>query len=126
LQVTANGTGVVSHAGVTLIRALADNSGLTGGLSKALATRRLVTHDRGRVDLACAIADGGEAISDFRVIADQGVTFGPAASLPTVWRTLSEIAAVVATTAGRMPGSRTASEQGKPAASAGSPPTTSG
>ena len=38
LQVTADGTGIVSHAGVALIRALADNTGLTAGLSKALAS----------------------------------------------------------------------------------------
>jgi hypothetical protein len=54
LQVTAGGTGVVSHAGVALVRALADGTGLTCGLSKALASRRLLVHDRGRVlaDLA--------------------------------------------------------------------------
>jgi hypothetical protein len=57
LRVTAGGTGVVSHAGVALIRALADNSGMAGGLSKALASERPLAHDRGRVlaDLACAI-----------------------------------------------------------------------
>lgn len=62
LRVTADGTGIVSHAGVALIRALADNIGLTGGLSRALASDRLLVHDRGRVkaDLACAIADGAE------------------------------------------------------------------
>jgi hypothetical protein len=47
LQVTAEGTGVVSHAGVALIRALADRIGLTWGLSAALATDRLLIHDRG-------------------------------------------------------------------------------
>jgi hypothetical protein len=80
---------------VALIRALADNTGLTGGLSEALASDRLLVHDRGRVlaDLACAIADGGEAVSDFRVIGDQGELFGPAASVPTCWRMLNEIAA---------------------------------
>jgi TatA/E family protein of Tat protein translocase len=64
LQVTADGTGIVSHAGVALVRALADNTGLTAGLSKALASDRLLVHDRGRVlaDLACAIADGAEVI----------------------------------------------------------------
>lgn len=94
LTVTGGGTGVVSHAGVALIRSLADNTGLTAGLSAALAGDRLLTHDRGRVlaDLACAIADGGEAVSDFRVIGDQGELFGPVASVPTVWRTLNEIA----------------------------------
>jgi hypothetical protein len=38
LQVTASGAGVVSHAGVALIRAVAANTGLTGGLSKALGS----------------------------------------------------------------------------------------
>lgn len=95
LRVTADGTGIVSHAGVALIRALADNMGLTGGLSRALASDRLLVHDRGRVmaDLACAIADGAEVISDFRVIGDQQELFGLVASVPTVWRTLSELAA---------------------------------
>jgi Transposase DDE domain group 1 len=94
LQVTADGTGIVSHAGVALIRALADNIGLTAGLSRALASPRLLVHDRGRVlaDLACAIADGAEAISDFRVIGDQDDLFGLVASVPTAWRTLDEVA----------------------------------
>jgi len=104
LRVTGDGTGVVSHAGVALIRALSDAIGLTGGLSQALASDRLLVHDRGRVlaDLACAIADGGEAISDFRVIGDQQELFGPVASVPTAWRALSEIAAGGTRTAGRI------------------------
>ena len=95
LVVTADGQGVVSHAGLALLRQLADKTGLTGGLSRALATPRLLIHDRGRVatDLACAIADGSEVISDFRVLADQKELFGLVASVPTVWRTLDEIAA---------------------------------
>jgi Transposase DDE domain group 1 len=86
LRVTADGTSIVSHAGIALIRAPADRTGLTAGLSKALASRRLLIHDRGRVlaDLACAIADGGEVISDFRVIGDQEDLFGAVASVPTV------------------------------------------
>lgn len=60
--------GVVSHAGLVLLRRLADKSGLTGGLSGALASEQLLVHDRGRVlaELACAIADDSEVISDFR------------------------------------------------------------
>jgi hypothetical protein len=94
LRVTGDGTGIVSHAGIALIRALTDNIGLTAGLSKALASDRLLVHDRGRVlaDLACAIADGAEVISDFRVIGDQQDLFGLVASVPTAWRTLDEIA----------------------------------
>jgi hypothetical protein len=58
-----------------------------------LACERLLIHDRGRVmaDLACAIADGSKVISDFQVLADQKELFG-LASVPTTWRTLSEIA----------------------------------
>ena len=95
LEVTADGEGIVSHAGVALLRHLEDKTGLTGGLSRALATPRLLIHDRGRVtaDLACAIADGAEVISDFRVMGDQQELFGPVASVPTAWRTLDEIAA---------------------------------
>jgi hypothetical protein len=94
LRVTADGTGIVSHAGVALLRGLSDHLGLTAGLSRALASRQLLVHDRGRVlaDLACAIADGAGVISGFRVIGDQEGLFGPVASVLTVWRTLAEIA----------------------------------
>src|ERR1700722_670442 len=72
LEVTGGGTGVVSHAGLVLLRQLADRTGLTAGLSSALPSP-LGGHDRGRVfsDLACAIADGARVISDFRVMGDQ-------------------------------------------------------
>jgi hypothetical protein len=94
LRVTGDGTGIVSHAGVALLRALADNTGLTAGLSRALASRRPLIHDRGRVlaDLACAIAGGAEVISDFQVMGDLRDLFGPVASVPTCWRALDEIA----------------------------------
>jgi hypothetical protein len=94
LEVTGGGAGVVSHAGLALLRHLADKTGLTGGLSRALATPRILVHDRGRVvaDLACAIADGARVISDFRVMSDQSELFGLVASVPTAWRTLAEIA----------------------------------
>lgn len=94
LRVTADDTGIVSHAKVALIRALSDNIGLMRGLSRALASLRLLVHDRGRMlaDLACAIADGAEVISDFRVVADQEDLLGLVASVPTAWRMLAKIA----------------------------------
>jgi hypothetical protein len=94
LEVSGGGQGVVSHAGLVLLRHLADKTGLTGGLSRALATPRFLVHDRGRVtaDLACAVADGARVISDFRVMSDQRELFGLVASVPTAWRTLKEIA----------------------------------
>jgi hypothetical protein len=95
LEVSADGQGVVSHSGLDLLRQLADKTGLTAGLPEALASPRLLIHDRGRVsaDLACAIADGAEVISDFRLLADQKELFGLVASVPTAWRMLIETAA---------------------------------
>ena len=94
LELSGDGTGIVSHAGLGLLRGLADKTGLTGGLSQALASGRLLGHDRGRVlaDISCAIAGGARAISDFRVLADQAEAFGQVASVPTAYRTLEEIA----------------------------------
>ena len=91
LEVTGGGRGVVSHAGLALLRHLADKTGLTGGLPTALATPQVLVHDRGRVvaDMACAIADGARVIFDFRVMGDQPEVFGP---VPTAWRTLAELA----------------------------------
>jgi hypothetical protein len=86
LEVSGGGRGVVSHAGLALLWHLADKTGLTSGLSRALATPRILVHDRGRVlaDPACAIADGARVISDFRVMSDQGELFGLVASVPTL------------------------------------------
>ena len=93
LEVMGGGTGVVSHAGLVLLRELADRTGLTAGLSSALPSPA-GGHDRGRVmaDLACAIADGARVISDFRVMGDQRELLGPVASVPTAWRALKEAA----------------------------------
>jgi hypothetical protein len=93
LEVTGGGTGVVSHAGLVLLRQLSDRTGLTAGLSAALPSPEGGL-DRGRVfaDLACAIADGARVISDFRVMGDQDEVFGQVASVPTAWRMLKETA----------------------------------
>lgn len=95
LKVTADGRGVVGHAGARLLSDLADRLGLTAGLSAAmLATKqRRRGHDRGRVlaDLAVMIADGGTAISDLAVLRDQPGLFGEVASTPTAWRTLEAV-----------------------------------
>jgi Transposase DDE domain group 1 len=94
LSCTADGTGVVAHAGAVGLRLLADRTGLTGQLSKALTRRSFrPAHDRGRVlvDVAVMLADGGEAIADIDVLRHQGQVLGPVASAPTVWRALDEL-----------------------------------
>lgn len=91
---SADGVGVVAHAGSVGLRLLADRSGLTAELSKAMARRSFVpVHDRGRVlaDVAVMLADGGEAIADIDVLRHQDGVLGPVASAPTVWRTLDEV-----------------------------------
>ena len=94
LSVTADGVGVVAHAGSVGLRLLADRVGLTDELSKAMARRLFVpVHDRGRVlvDVAVMLAGGGEAIADIDVLRHQAPVLGPVASAPTVWRTLDEV-----------------------------------
>ena len=94
LSVSADGSGVVAHAGSIAVRLLADRCGLTKELSKATARRSFVpVHDRGQVlvDVAVMLADGGEAIGDINVLRHQGQVLGPVASAPTVWRALDEL-----------------------------------
>jgi hypothetical protein len=95
LKVSADGQNVVNHAGARLLSDLADETGLRGGLSRAMAAtkQRRRGHDRGQVlvDLAVMIADGGDAISDLAVLRHQPDLFGEVASTPTAWRTLEAV-----------------------------------
>jgi hypothetical protein len=94
LSVSADGVGVVAHAGSVATGLLADRTGLTAELSKAMARRNVSPgHDRGRVfaDVAVMLADGGEAIADIDVLRHQSGVLGPVASPPTVWRTLKQV-----------------------------------
>jgi hypothetical protein len=95
LKVTADGTGVVSHAGARLLADLADRSGLGADLSAALApvVKGRRRHAPGDVltDLAVMLADGGECTSDLKVLRNQPGLFGVVASQPTAWRVLDAI-----------------------------------
>lgn len=95
ITVSADGRGVVGHAGARLLADVAEATGLTGACGGALAglRQRRGAHDPGRVavDLAVMLADGGEAISDLAVLRDQVDLFGPVASDPTAWRLLSDM-----------------------------------
>jgi hypothetical protein len=94
-KVTADGQGVVSHAGVRLLREMAENTGLVEGVTAALIDtyRGVPILAPGRVfaDLAVAVADGADAISGISVLVDRADLFGPVASMPTTWRVLDRI-----------------------------------
>ncbi len=95
VEVTADGVGLVSHAGVALLVELADRVGLTGALSDALAgTReRRSAHDPGRVvrDVAVMLADGGDCVTDIDAYRGQERLFGARASETTTHRVLKAI-----------------------------------
>ncbi len=97
VEVRADGEGLVSHAGAFLLVELADRLGLTKELSAAMApTReRRSAHDPGVVlrDLAVAIADGGDHVTDLGVLRGQEALFGPVASETTAHRVLKSIGA---------------------------------
>jgi hypothetical protein len=77
LVVSADGHGVVSHAGSPLPADLSDVTSLT-------APSR--THC-----VAIMLADGGEVTADLALQRDQAEGFGPVASTPTAWRLLAGI-----------------------------------
>jgi hypothetical protein len=92
VRVEVRGDDVVGHAGNVIPRMLADNLGLTSGLSAALS-RPEVTHDRGAVlrDVAVSIAGGAQNLAGTAVLRDQDRLFGQVASVPTMWRSLNEV-----------------------------------
>ena len=91
LKVTADGAGLVGHAGAVLLRKTADQAGLTAGLSAALRMKSASPLlDRGvvLVLLAAAIALGATSMSDIAVLAHLAPVLGAAPSGPTVRRAL--------------------------------------
>ena len=96
VEVSADGAGLVSHAGSALLAQVADRLGLTQALSLRLAAlkQRQRGHDPGRVirDLAVMLADGGECVSDLGVVREQEALFGVVASDSTAFRVIDRIA----------------------------------
>src|ERR1700733_7600094 len=91
LKVTADGTGLVGHAGAVLLRKAADQAGLTAQLSTALRRKgSSPVFDRGTVlvSLAAAIALGATSMSDIALLEHLAPVFGDAPSGPTVRRAL--------------------------------------
>lgn len=96
VEVTADGSGLVSRAGTALLAQVAERLGLSKALSEALAPikQRRSGHDPGRVicDLAVMLADGGECLSDLGALRDQEALFGSVASDSTAFRVIEKIA----------------------------------
>ncbi len=94
-EVSADGVGVVSHAGAALLSEMADRVGLTAAFGEATDRLRVRRsgHDPGRVlvDVAVAIADGAETITDVQALADQPLVHGQVASTATIWRVLDGV-----------------------------------
>jgi len=92
-EVVANGQGICSHVGATLLGELSDRLGLTVELGRrANHGVRAGAHDRGQVlrDLVVMLADGGDCVSDLASLRDQPELFGQVVSTPTAWRILAE------------------------------------
>jgi hypothetical protein len=93
---------LVTHSGALLIEETISIASLSVGLSAALAPwRRLrTTHDPGKVvvDLAVAVALGGDCAADLAAVRAQPDLFGPAASDPTVSRLFTALTADAAET----------------------------
>jgi hypothetical protein len=87
LRVTADGDGLVGHAGGVILREMADRSGLTSALKDALAREgRFPEIDRGVavVSAAVMIALGGASMSGIAVLDHLSAVLGE----PVTWQTL--------------------------------------
>ena len=95
VKVSADGQGVVSHAGVGMLREVADLSGLSAQVTAALADtyNGPWIHAPGDVfaDLAAAVADGADCVDGVgQLLGDREQLFGAVASTTTLWRLVDE------------------------------------
>ena len=91
LKVTADGKGLVGHAGAVLLRKASDQLGLTAGMSAALlkkGTSPLPGRGTVLVSLAVAIALGATSMSDIALLAHLSPVLEAGPSGPTVRRAL--------------------------------------
>ena len=99
VRVESGGESLISTSGATLLARTASVSGLVGALSTELARWRkpLAVHDPAKaiLDLAVAVAVGGDCLADVALLRVQPQVFGPVASDPTISRLLDTLAADV-------------------------------
>jgi hypothetical protein len=95
-DITCDGEGIAGHAGAALLADLADRLGLSRALSWRAGRGQTPRHrhDAGRVlcDLAVLLADGGDCLSDLRVLRNQPELSGEVASTATAWRVIEQVA----------------------------------
>ena len=95
VKVSADGQGVVSHAGVCMLREVADLTGLSWQVTAALADTYdgPWIHAPGDVftDLAAAVADGADCVDGVgQLLGDREQLLGVVASTTTLWRLVDE------------------------------------
>ncbi len=95
VKVSADGRGVVSHAGMAMLRELADLTGLSSQVSAVLADtyRGPWVYAPGDVfaDLAAAVADGADCVDGVgQLCGDREHALGAKASTTTMWRLVDE------------------------------------
>ena len=97
IMVSDDGSGIVSQAGALLLTQTARITGLGAGLSAGLARwrRPRAVHDPGKIvlDLAVAVALGGDCLADVGVLRAEPALFGPVASDPVISRLITALAA---------------------------------
>ncbi|MEU8249759.1 IS1380 family transposase [Nonomuraea sp. NPDC048916] len=96
ITASADGTGLLSHAGSLLLLKTLHVTGLDRALSAQLERWRpaRTVHDTGKIvaDLAVALALGGDCLADVALLRAQPDLFGPVASDPTVSRLIDRLA----------------------------------
>jgi Transposase DDE domain group 1 len=96
ILVSGDGAGIVSRAGAVLLTETARVTGLQAGLSAGLGRWRpsRAVHDPGKIvlDLAVAVALGGDCLADAGVLRAEPALFGPVASDPVISRLIARLA----------------------------------
>ncbi|NJP68534.1 transposase, partial [Streptomyces spiramenti] len=94
-RVQDDGRQVVSQAGSVLLVETARKTGLDQAISAALAPWRKprAVHDPGKalLDIALAVAQGGDCLADVAILRCEPAVFGPVASDPTVSRLIDAL-----------------------------------
>ncbi|MFE5109460.1 IS1380 family transposase [Streptomyces sp. NPDC056663] len=97
VRVGGGGRSAVTQAGAVLLVETVRKAGLDTAISAALAPwrKQRAVHDPGKIllDMALAVALGGDCLADVAMLRAEPAVFGPVASDPTVSRLIETLAA---------------------------------